>query len=209
MSVIIEQILDEVKYKLSSENQVLFISICGCADTGKSTFAKVIAEVLSAMSITCNFLSTDSFMLERQERNKLGISGYNPQSLNIDALLNVLALLRKNQTYRYYAYDNKTGRNSDEGIVMRPSKVYIIEGIHAFNQQIRQHTSFGIFIHAEDEILRKMRLRANVSKRGFDEETAGEKIASEMMEFNAYVLPDRHYANLIINVDEHYSYRIA
>lgn len=204
-----EWILERIKDRLHKENGAIFIAICGCADTGKTTLARKIADGLLKMNITSDSFSTDSFMLERQERYRLGISGYDPQALCMEKLQHAMETLSTGKAYACYPYDNRAGKNAATCRWIQPSDVYIIEGIHAFDPTIRKQTAFNIYIHADNDTLQEMRVRANIKKRGFNEVDAQARVASEMKDFIQYTLPGSQYADLLISVDVHYNYEIV
>lgn len=204
-----EWILERIKGRLNKENDPTFIAICGWADTGKTTLAQKIADGLLRMNITSDSFSTDSFMLERQERNRLGISGYDPQALCMEKLRHAMETLSAGKAYAYYPYDNRAGKNAATCRWIQPSDVYIIEGIHSFDGGIRKQTSFNIYIHADNDTLQEMRVHANIKKRGFNEADARARVASEMKDFIRYTLPGSKYADLRIQVDVHYNYEIV
>lgn len=204
----IETITDKIRKIADETGATIFVAICGWADTGKTTLARKLCSLLNIHSVPSDFITTDSFMLERAERNRSGISGYNPGSIREDALAEAMDILYKKHSYTYFHYDNRTGRNSDIHRTIQPSRVIIIEGIHAFNESIREQMHLKIFIDSTPDILKALRFNANIHKRGFCESEAKLRIDSELGEFIRFVLPLKESADMIINVDCSYNYKI-
>lgn len=185
------------------------MSICGAADTGKSTIAQKIYEELSSLNIKSACICTDSFMIERIDRIKEGISGYNLDSINDKVLLTFVENIIRRKTVKYFPYDNRLGKNvSGHKIIIEP-EVLIIEGIHSFNEIIRSRIDLKVFIDAEYTVLQKLRYNANINKRGFSEKEAYKRIDKEMEEYYHYISPNKKYSDRIITMDEKYNYQLC
>src|SRR6476619_1238012 len=108
MSIV--QSLAQLITGIRKENEgAVFVAICGWADTGKSTLAAALCGALKTQSVSADWISTDVFLKNRTDRNKLGISGYNPFSINAEELAVALAQIASGQEYFYYPYDNRSG----------------------------------------------------------------------------------------------------
>ncbi|AMO19068.1 hypothetical protein [Flavobacterium columnare] len=102
---ITEQIL-----KIKKDNEILFVSICGSADTGKSTMSRLICDELKRKNIRCDFICTDSFILDRVNRIKQEITGYNLMSLKKETLLESINYIQQKKEIKYFPYDNSIGK---------------------------------------------------------------------------------------------------
>jgi len=163
---------------------------------------------LSNNHIQTDWLSTDVFLNDRETRNKLGISGYNPESVDANGLLNAILLLRQKAAFEYRPYDNRLGRKIETPKTLTPQDIVILEGIHSFHNDINEYIDLKIFIDSDEETLKKMRHRGNILKRGMDASVAGDKIDNEFNEFEKYILPNKNLADLIIRVDIDFDYEI-
>jgi uridine kinase len=185
-----------------------FVAICGWADTGKSTLAAELCRALHRHNITADWISTDAFLKNRADRNRLGISGYNSRSLNEDELATAVKALAAGQEYTYYPYDNRTGAKAPNLRTISRQSIIVIEGIHALHEAIRDQCVLRAFIHSEDATLVEIRARANMSKRGMNRVGARSLIENELAEFRDYILPNKAYANVILNVSLDYDYAV-
>jgi uridine kinase len=183
-----------------------FASICGWADTGKSTLAAELCRALHRRNITADWISTDAFLKNRADRDRLGISGYNSRSLDADELAAAVNAIAAGQEYTYYPYDNRTGAKAPNSKTISCQSIVVIEGIHALHEAIRDRCGLRAFIHSEDATLVEIRAKANMSKRGMNGVDARSRIGSELAEFRDYILPTKAYANVIIRVSQDYDY---
>ncbi len=203
--MILKQLTEKI-IKTRKNNSVSLISICGAADTGKSTLSKQICQELKKQNIECDVISTDSFMLDREQRLRKGFSGYNSMSLLSEKLIFTISEIENKKQIQYFCYDNKLGKNRDEYRVIPPIEILIIEGIHSFSEQIRDKAELKIFLDADESTLKKLRFKANINKRGFTENNAGNRINEELDEYYTFIEPNKRYSDIIINTDENFNY---
>lgn len=185
-----------------------FAAICGWADTGKSTLAAEVCRALHRRNIAADWISTDAFLKNRADRNRLGISGYNSRSLDADELAAAVKAIAAGQEYIYYPYDNRTGAKASNSRTISRQSIVVIEGIHALHECVRDRCVLRAFIHSEDATLTEMRARANMSKRGMNRVDARSLIENELTEFRDYILPNKAYANVILRVSLDYDYAL-
>lgn len=198
--------LTEIIIKTKNDSKIAFVSICGAADTGKSTLASQICHELKTQNIECDYICTDSFMIDRAERKFLGFSGYNLKSLKHEKLLSTLNCIENKKKVKYYPYDNKSGKISNEYRIVNPVEILIMEGIHSFNEIFIDKFDLKIFIESDVHTLKKLRFKANINKRGVLENMAGDRIDQELEEYYRFVEPNRKYADITIRIDENYNY---
>ena len=66
---------------------------------------------------------------------------------------------------------------------------------------------FKVFITSDEATLRKMRLRANMQKRGMTAIDAAARIPSEWEDYSAAVRPRIETADMVVHVDQEFMYR--
>jgi uridine kinase len=159
------------------------------------------------LNISCDSISTDSFLIDRAERINQHISGYNLKALKNEDLLNTLNTIQQKISYEYFPYNSITGKNLSEGKFIRNIDVLIVEGIHAFNKNILDKIVLKVFIDSNEETLRKLRFNANINKRRFLKNDAGKRIDNEIKDYYEFVAPNKKYADIIIQIDENYNYQ--
>lgn len=186
----------------------LVVAICGWADTGKSTLAMQLCGALAATGVDADRISTDGFMKDRVQRNALGITGYNPLSIDAASLASALHLFAAGKRFAYHAYDNWSGTRAQVPRIVEPCRVLVVEGIHALHPAVAGAASLKVFIDGEEPTLRELRRRANVAKRGMRPEEAGLRIDGEWADFCAMVLPRRRLADMLVRVSPQYEYSL-
>lgn len=196
-----------INTSLVDRTRPFLVAICGWADTGKSTLARRLCVALAHLGVEANWVSSDDFMRDRAERNALGISGYDLQSLDIQALQRALTSFVDREPFSIYPYDNRTGTKSLLSKAILPADVLVVEGIHSLHSNLTHLLSLKIFIDSDEHTLREMRFRANVQKRGMTQEDAGARISREWEDYNAAVRPRIEVADLVYHVDAAYQYR--
>lgn len=204
-----ETLAGHICTNLGSHPARVLVAICGWADTGKSTLAKNISEVLKTLGVDASSISTDAFMKDRAERNALGITGYNDLSLDTALLASAIDQYVDGKSFSYCPYDNKLGRKLENPSILTPGRVLIVEGIHALHPCIEKRFLLKVFIDSDESTLRQMRQRANVLKRGMNPIDAAAGIQREWDDFSALVLPQKQFANFVVNVSDGYGYSNA
>lgn len=196
-----------IQARLTNHTPPLFMALCGWADTGKSTVASQLCGALAQLSISGDSISTDSFMKDRAERNALGISGYNPRSIDIHALDAAIRKFTAREPFSHYPYDNRTGTKHVNPIVVAPCDALVVEGIHSFHLDVANRMHLKVFFDSDESTLRLMRYRANMQKRGMKPADAETRIQNEWQDYCAMVRPLMASADLVIHVDQLFNYR--
>ncbi len=205
---IVNELVARISDSYEERSSPYFVAICGWADTGKSTLAAQLCDELNFKEIDADWISTDAFLKNRAERNRLGISGYNPQSVDATEISHAVGRLIKQETYNYHPYDNRTGSKISSSRTIFPKSIVIIEGIHAFHEALWKHCHLRVFIESDEETLRVMRKRANMEKRAMNECDASTLIDRELQEYRKYLLPNKVLANISMTVSSNFDYSI-
>jgi len=146
-------------------------------------------------------------MLERAERNALGISGYDLRSLDVQALQRALTSFVNREPFSVHLYDNRTGTKNPKPKTVVPIEVLVVEGIHSLHVGLSQQMDLKVFIDSDEATLRQMRYRANMQKRGMTAHDAAVRISSEWEDYNVAVRPRIEVADLVVEVDMEFKYR--
>jgi len=195
---------------LSKDNTSPFIvAICGWADTGKSTLAKLLCEELQQQGTSADWISTDAFLMDRNLRNKLGITGYNTASIDTDELMKATTQLSCGAPYEYFPYENRTGTRAAQSRSITPQEIVIIEGIHSLHIALLPQLQYKIFIDAPVDVMKFLRIKANMNKRGMAVQEASSRVDFELEEFRKYTAPGKRRADCVVNVTRAYDYTFA
>ncbi len=132
------------------------VLITGPSSSGKTTFAHLVAEMLSEDGYDCTVISFDNYYKDRAEIQKMHLeSGFVPTEENdydYETLDAFDVEFFKKQMNEYLAgnkivlpkYDFTTGTRVPGDIVLKPTEkdMLIIEGIHALNPALRTGVDF-------------------------------------------------------------------
>ncbi len=126
----------------------ILIGVCGGSGSGKSEFAKTIAEALedAVLISTDNFYKDLSYMSE-EERKQVNFD--DPESYDLEELYYVLSKIKKDKTHEIevpeYNFVNHTRKKEKKQIKIK--KVIIFEGLFIFSEErIRELFDYKIFI---------------------------------------------------------------
>lgn len=192
-----------------ADSTPFLIAICGWADTGKSTLAGLLCEQLREQGLSADWISTDAFLIDRETRNRLGLTGYNTASVDADEMLNAVNRLSRGLAYEYHPYINRTGTRAVEAKTIHPQAVVVIEGIHSLHPRLLPSLHYKVFIDAASDVLKDLRIRANMVKRDMPHEEAGRRVDFELQEFEKHTAPAKHLADCVMNIDRSYHYAFA
>ncbi len=191
-----------------SKKRPLLVALCGAADVGKSTMARTIVEKLLENRFTADHVSFDTFLLDRQTRLLLGISGYDIGAHDIDTAARSIGNMLRGQPFHYFEYDHVTGRNRTEGRIINRPQIMLVEGLHTFHEQIMPYLDYKIFIQGSKDVLNALRHTHNVHKRNMSPSIAAENLEREYALYESQVLPYCRYADLCVRVTEQWQYSI-
>lgn len=185
------------------------IAICGWADTGKSTLASLLCEEFRVQGLDADWISTDAFLMDREIRNKLGLTGYNSASIDTDEMLRAITQLSRGFAYEYYPYVNRTGTRASQSRTINPQAIVVIEGIHSLHPKLMPQLHYKVFIDATADVLRDLRIQANMNKRDMPLREAGSRVDFELEEFEKYTAPAKQHADCVVNITRAYGYTFA
>ncbi len=203
----IEALTDKILELYCIKGKPLIISITGAADVGKSTMTKSLVRSLQERGYVADTISCDMFLLNRNRRNELGISGYAPQANNLGALRDALSKLVGGESFAYFEYDHRLGQNSSISRNVFLNQILIIEGLHTFYEGLAPYVDFKIFIDGSREILNRLRSENNVHKRMMNPSEAIENAQKEYDHYAQYILPYKAYADLVVKVEDGWNYQ--
>ncbi len=177
-------------------NGPIIVAICGAADLGKSYLSKEVVKSLSVIGISANHLTLDSFLIERSERLRQGISGYQIEAYEQKSAMDALSKFKQRKSILYAPYDHETGKRSFTLETLKPSSVLILDGVQSMHGSFSSYIDFSVFIYTEDEVLKKIRYEADLTKRKYTTELAKCNSEPEFIEYKKQLEPYRIQANL-------------
>ncbi|NLM85928.1 MAG: uridine kinase [Clostridiales bacterium] len=145
---------------------MLFIGICGASGSGKSTLSE---ELLKAIGSSSTVINQDAYYFDYpdksfEERAKLNFD--EPGIFDHDLILQDVSLLLEGKPIQKKVYDFTTHRRGHSEEMIKPGKVIILEGIHAFyDQRLCDQMFLKLFINVEPDICLLRRINRDIKER--------------------------------------------
>ena len=202
----IEQLIADKILKVSRLQESTIVAFGGAADLGKSYLANKVAILLSDVHTTTSHLTLDSFLMDRAERQKRGISGYDIRAHDIDGIVFTIENWVKRKMVKFRPYDHQTGKKSQHYRMVGKSKVLLIEGLFSLHESIRPFIDLSFFLYTDDEKLKEIRREADLAKRGYSPEYSEKIYEQEFELYQKNIEPFKAHANFKLFLKEKWHY---
>jgi uridine kinase len=179
----------------------LIIGVAGGTASGKSTIANAIMESLNdpqMVLIQHDAYYRDVSHLPLAERAKINFD--HPDALETDLMVRHLRELVAGRTVEIPVYDFSTHTRLTKGVVKKPAKVIIIEGILIFcESSLRDLMDVKIFVDTDADLRFIRRLKRDLQERQRSlDSVIGQYLGTVRPMHISFVEPSRKYADLII-----------
>lgn len=179
---------------------MLIIGICGASGSGKSTMAKALSQKLER---PCIYIKQDSYYKDHpdmcfEERERINYD--EPAAFEHDALRDDLMRLRRGERITAKEYDYTNHRRCDPGVIIEPTDVVIIEGIHVFyDPEVRDLLDFKIYIQVDPDVCLLRRVKRDIRDRGRSVESVYRQYLETVKPmYEKYIRNYVEYADLIV-----------
>jgi uridine kinase len=179
----------------------LIIGVAGGTASGKTTIANAIMESINhpqMVMIQHDAYYRDVSHLTLAERAKINFD--HPDALETDLMVRHLRELVAGRPIEMPVYDFSTHSRLAKGLLKRPAKVIIIEGILIFCEQaLRDLMDVRIFVDTDSDLRFIRRLKRDLQERQRSlESVIGQYLGTVRPMHVAFVEPSRKYADIII-----------
>lgn len=181
--------------------EVTIIGVAGGTGSGKSTLVKRLQEAFRDEDVAT--LCHDYYYkahpeLTYKERTKLNYD--HPQSFDTDMLVEHIRTLKQNVPIERPVYSFVEHNRTDEKVMVKPSKVIIIDGILIFeNKELRELMDIKVFVDTDADIRLARRILRDVRERGRSMESVINQYTSTVKPMHEeFVEPSKRYADVII-----------
>ena len=192
---------------MKNMNKNILILIAGGTGAGKTT---VTNEILEELQENVTVINQDDYYksydeLSFEERKKVNYD--HPDALDMNLLVLHLKRLLKGQSIPMPRYDFIKYKRKSVKEVVRPSKVIILEGIMALeDERIRELASIKIFVESDDDTRFIRRLVRDMNERGRTVDDIIEQYLSTVKPmYHIFAKPTKRYADIIIPNDYSHS----
>ena len=187
---------------MSKESDFPFIiGIAGGTGSGKSTFTNRLKDIFQDQ---VTVLYYDNYYkahneLSFEERKKINYD--HPSAFETELLLKHLKALKEGKEIKCPVYDYSKHNRSEEVVVVKPSKIILLEGILVLaDERLRDMMDVKVFVEADadERILR--RVLRDVKERGRDIQNIVDQYLDTVKPMHyLYVEPTKMYADIVIN----------
>lgn len=180
------------------------IGITGAGGAGKTTFGKNIEKYYG--SANCVSIDLDDYLISREMRGKLEISGYHPKANKLFlARKNITDIKNKKQISKP-RYDHSAGQFLEDEIV-EPRELIIVEGISTLYPELAELNDLSFFLNASEETQIRSRVERDVKTRGYTLEEALTLYEVLKPEYKKWIAPTMAKASVVFEVNADYILR--
>jgi uridine kinase len=188
-------------YHPPMKRKPLIIGVAGGTASGKTTIANAIMASINhpqMVMIQHDAYYKDASHLPLAERARINFD--HPDSLETDLMVRHLEELISGRSIEMPVYDFSTHARLERGIVKKPAKVIIIEGILIFCEQaLRDLMDVKIYVDTANDLRFIRRLKRDIQERQRSMESViSQYLGTVRPMHEAFVEPSRKYADIII-----------
>lgn len=189
-----------------NDKKSLIIAIAGGTGSGKSSFAALLKERVPVGTV---IISQDMYYKDQSNQpleERLSANMDTPLALDIELLCQHLKSLLNGEPISCPIYNFSDHTRSKETLEIPATPVIILEGIFAFaTQELRQLTELEIFLEVDDDLRLSRRIIRDVKEKrnGSLEGALNQYLTSARPMHKMYVEPQREWADIIINWNDH------
>ncbi len=180
---------------------MLFIGICGASGSGKSTLSE---ELLRAIGPDNTLINQDAYYYDHphlsfEERAALNYD--EPHIFDHDLLNSDIDALLSGQSIQKKLYDFTDHRRAHSDELIKPGRVLIMEGIHAFyDKRLLDKMFLKLFISVEPDICLLRRINRDLKER----ERSIDSISDQYLKtvkpmYEKYIRNYIHEADIIVS----------
>lgn len=173
------------------------IGISGDSGTGKSSLNQILSSTLGKENILL-IEGDGDHKWERGEKHWETYTHLNPKANFLYRQAHDIATLRNGENVERVDYDHDTGTFTPSHII-KPKRFIVISGLHSlYLPQMRKNLDLKIFLHTDDTLRVFWKCRRDTGNRGYSLASIRKQIEKRRDDFIKYILPQKDYANLII-----------
>ncbi|MBP2657678.1 MAG: prk [Firmicutes bacterium] len=179
------------------KNTPFTIGIAGDSGAGKSTLVDLIDLILGTKNVL--FIEGDGdHRWERGEKMWENYTHLNPKANYLYRQAMDVQTLRKGAYVTRVDYDHNTGKFTRERKI-KPNKYILLCGLHSFYlPQMRKVLDLKVYMDIDETLRRYWKIQRDTTKRGYTKTKIVEQIESRMDDAQKYIIPQREYADLVI-----------
>ncbi|KAL5724692.1 phosphoribulokinase [Ranunculus cassubicifolius] len=200
----------------SADQKTVVIGLAADSGCGKSTFMRRLTSVFGGaaepprggnpdsntlISDTTTVICLDDYhSLDRTGRKVNGVTALNPKANDFDLMYEQVKALKEGIAVEKPIYNHVSGL-LDPPELIQPPKILVIEGLHPmYDERVRDLLDFSIYLDISNEVKFAWKIQRDMAERGHSLESIKASIESRKPDFDAYIDPQKAYADAVIEV---------
>lgn len=199
-----------------ADDKTVVIGLAADSGCGKSTFMRRLTSVFGGaahppkggnpdsntlISDTTTVICLDDYhSLDRGGRKKEGVTALDPRANDFDLMYEQVKALKEGKPVEKPIYNHVSGE-LDPAETIQPPKILVIEGLHPmYDERVRELLDFSIYLDISDDVKFAWKIQRDMAERGHSLESIKASIAARKPDFDAYIDPQKQYADVVIQV---------
>eukprot|EP00551_Chaetoceros_affinis_P010307 CAMPEP_0203683204 /NCGR_PEP_ID=MMETSP0090-20130426/47398_1 /ASSEMBLY_ACC=CAM_ASM_001088 /TAXON_ID=426623 /ORGANISM="Chaetoceros affinis, Strain CCMP159" /LENGTH=388 /DNA_ID=CAMNT_0050552333 /DNA_START=474 /DNA_END=1640 /DNA_ORIENTATION=- len=142
----------------------------------------------------------DYHLNDRAGRKESGLTALNTLENNFDLMYEQVKALKDGETVSKPIYNHVNG-TLDTPETIEPTPIIIFEGLHPMHdERVRDLLDFTLYLDISDEVKLNWKIQRDMEERGHSLESILASIEARKPDFDAYIAPQKEFADLIIEV---------
>ena len=181
--------------------KVTIIGVAGGTGSGKSTLVKRLQEAFKdddVATLCHDYYYNAHPELTYEERTKLNYD--HPAAFDTDMLVEHIRALKSNVPIEHPVYSFVEHNRTDEQVLVKPSKVIIVDGILIFeHKELRELMDIKVFVDTDADLRLARRILRDVCERGRTMQSVIDQYTTTVKPMHEeFVEPSKRYADVII-----------
>lgn len=186
---------------MTPESRPYLIGVAGGSNSGKTTMAERLAEVVGESRIS--LIRLDSYYVAMPGTTLEERAAFNydhPDAFDWELLNDHLAALSAGAAVNVPVYDFANYDRTSDVVTVQPSRVIVVEGILVlWEPRLRERFDLKLFVDAPADLRIIRRLQRDVAERGRTPESIIEQyLATVRPAHETFIEPSKRYADVII-----------
>jgi len=207
--------------KLGENDKVIVVGVAADSGCGKSTFMRRLTKVFGGAEVgplgggfdnggwetntlvsdmTTVICLDDYHLNDRQGRKNSGRTALHLKEQRFDLMYEQIKALKEGNEIAKPIYNHVNG-TLDTPEMIKPTPIVIIEGLHPIaDKKVHSLLDFSVYLDVSDDIKSAWKIQRDMAERGWTREQVLESIEQRKPDFDAYVLPQRNEADVVLSV---------
>lgn len=182
------------------KDDIIVIGIAGGTGSGKTTITRKIAEQFGSEVTVLYHDNYYKAMHELSYEQKVRLNYDHPDAFDTERMVRDLRCLKNGETIESPVYDYTIYDRSARTMIVRPTRVIIVEGILIFHdKELRDLMDIKLYVDADADVRILRRIMRDVKERGRSlDSVINQYLETVKPMHEAFVEPSKRYADVII-----------